>query len=222
MAEEIIFTYLHGKTCYSLVFDRNGNAWSTSGLGNFAAYSTPSYPAYALTATEQGTASAIYTANFPGAIVPGFYNIIARQQIGGSPAETDPTVAVGNLDWNGSNVAPLTDTATSGQVGLFLPVRLARGVAVSGFPFKLVSSADHVTNFTSGIVSGQISKDCGNFQALQSGNVSEIGYGWYTVSLTSGDLSCGAAALLFTANGVSGGQADQRDFSLLLQHVSGF
>ncbi len=40
--------------------------------------------------------------------------------------------------------------------------------------------------------------------------------------LTSGDLNANTVALVFTANGISGGTADQRDFAYILQRVSGY
>jgi hypothetical protein len=92
---------------------------------------------------------------------------------------------------------------------------------VTNFPFKMVSSLDHVTPFVSGVVSGQISKDGGAFGPLASGIINEIGLGWYRTTLVSGDLLCNTAALSFSAVGISGGTADQRDFSLVLQRTSG-
>ncbi len=211
-----------GRTLYSVIRDRIGRIWNTSGgTGAFEAYNNGVYTDYAISLTEQG-GNNYYVGTFPPAIVPGLYNISAHQQLAGSPAQTDPRVATGTEQWNGSVLLPLSDLATSGQLGQVAPIRLARGVAVSGFPFKLVSSADHVTNFVSGVVSGQISRDGGAFGALQSGGVTEIGLGWYRVPLTSGDLAANQVALLFTANGISGGTSDQRDFALILQKTSGF
>lgn len=210
-----------GRTLYSVIRNRIGQIWNTSGgTGAFESYNNTFYTDYAISLSEQG-GNNYYVGTFPPAITPGLYNISAHQQLGGSPAQTDPRVATGTEQWNGSVLLPLSDLATSGQLGQIAPIRLARGVAVSGFPFKLVSSADHVTNFVSGVVSGQISRDGGSFGALQSGAFTEIGLGWYRTNLTSGDLLANQVALIFTANGVSGGQADQRDFALLLQRTSG-
>lgn len=223
MAGELQFSFGRtGRTCYFVVRNRVAQAWNTSGgTGAFETYTTAVYSSYVISATEQGTASGYYAGNFPTAIPPGVYSVTAKDQLGGSPAETDPTVAVGDVQWNGTVVMPLSDTATSGQLGQAIPIKIARGVAVSGFPFKMVSSADHVTPFVSGVISGQINRDGGGWNALQSGNVTEMGYGWYRVNLTSGDLNAGVAALLFTGNGISGGTSDQRDFALVLQKVSG-
>jgi len=210
------------RTCYVLIRNRNGLIWNTSGgTGAFQAYDASVYTSYAISASEQGSNN-FYTAAFPAAIPAGVYSVSAHQQLGGDPAQTDTRIAAGTEQWNGAALMPLSDVATSGQLAGFTPVRLARGVAVSGFPFKLVSAADHVTPFTSGVVSGQISKDGGSFGALQSGAFTEIGLGWYRTNLTSGDLAATTVALVFTAVGISGGSADQRDIGMVLQKVSGF
>jgi hypothetical protein len=168
---------------------------------------------------EQGVASQFYTGTFPATLPAGTYSVTTRQQVGGSPAESDPDVAKGNIDWGGVTPVQLCDMATSGQVSQFAPIRLARGTMIRQFPFTMVSSSDHVTPFTSGAlqISGQISRDGGAFGALQSGSFSEIGLGGYALqALTSGDLTCNTALLAFTAPG-----ADNRVFSMVLQRVSG-
>lgn len=222
MAGEIQANYAAGKTLYALIRNRNGQIWDT-GDSAFEAYVTASYAAYAISLSQQGTASGFYVGSFPAAITAGVYSIVTKEQIGGAVAESDPTVAVGDLQWNGSATMPLADVATSGQVALFAPIRIARGNMVAPFPFKMVSAADHITPFTSGVISGQISRDGGAFGALQSGAFTEIGKGWYSLqALTSGDLLANAIALVFTGVGVSGGAADQRDFSFLTQRTSGY
>lgn len=219
---EVQIGYQTGQTLEFLVRDANARVWNTSGGGAFVNYSTTDYASYVISMTEQGTASSYYAGTFPTAIISGgTYAVEVKRRVGGSPAETDPRIGGGDLEWNGSRVAPLSDTATSGQIGQIAPIKPARGVMIPAFPFKLVSDADNKTAFTSGVVSGQISRDGGPFVALQSGNVSELGLGWYSVPLTSGDLNAGSVALVLTANGVSGNRAAQRDFGFLMQRVSG-
>ncbi len=221
VANEIQVSFRAATTCYFLVRNRIGQVWNTSALA-FQTYVTATYANYTISLTEQGTASSYFAGNFPTAITAGVYSVTAKQQIGGSPAESDPTIAVGDLQWNGTVTLPLSDLASSGQIGQIGPVRIARGVQLLNFPFKLVSSADHSTPFTSGVVSGQISRDGAAFGALQSGAYTEIGLGWYSLqALTSGDLNANTVALTLSANGISGGQADQRDFALITQRVSG-
>lgn len=210
-----------GAICYCVIRDNTGRPWSTSGgVGGFAAFLSGSWADYVIQSTEQGVDN-YFTSTMPAAIPAGVYAVSAHQQVAVSPAQTDPRVAAGDVQWNGTRLAPLSDAATSGQIAQFLPTRMARGEMVPNFPFLLVSSLDHVTPLVSGIVSGQISRNGGAFGPLQSGNVSEIGLGFYSVTLTSGDLLANTAALIFTAVSVSGVGSDQRSFSLLLQRTSG-
>lgn len=224
MANEIQCSFQTGLTLYAIVrglSNHIGQAWNTSS-GMFEAYLTVDITNYAVAMVEQGVASGFYTGNFPAAIPPGSYSVVAKQQKGGAAAETDPTVAVGNIDWNGTYPAPLSDLSTSGQLSLLAPLKIYRGQQILNFPFKLVSAADHVTPFVSGVVSGQISRDGGLFGALQSGAFTEIGKGFYSLqAFTSGDLLANTAAVTFTANGISGGTADPRDFIFILQRTSG-
>lgn len=223
MAGEIQASYQTGRTVYALIRNRVGQIWNTSGgTGAFEAYTSVVYTSYAITMTEQGAASAFYTGTFPTAIPGGIYGIVAKNQVAGSPAETDIPVANGDLQWNGTVTLPLVDLATSGQVGQINPIRLARGTQILNFPFYLVSAVDHVTPLTSGIVSGQIARDGGSFGPFQSGAFTEKGQGFYTLqALTSGDILANTACMLFTANGVSGGAADPRPLTFILQRSSG-
>lgn len=211
-----------GLTLGAVIRDRIARVWSTSGgTGAFESYQTAHYSDYVISMTEQGTASAFYAGTMPPAIPAGVYGVTVMRQIGGSPAESDPCVGEGDLQWNGSQTLPLSDLASSGQVGLIAPLKMARGVMVQNFRFKLVSDADNKTPFVSGVVSGQIGRDAGAFGALQSGVFTELGLGHYCVTLTSGDLNANTASLVITANGISGGRAAQRDFSFVLQRSSG-
>jgi hypothetical protein len=222
MANEIQFNYSSAKTCYFLIRNSIGQVYNTSSLA-FESYTTANFNAgrYNNSVSEQGSASGYYTGTFPANIGPGTYAITAKQQLGGSIAETDPSIAAGNVEWNGAALAPLSDTATSGQVGQNTPMRIYRGQQLLNFPFKLVSSADHVTPFTSGVCSGQISRDGGAFGALQSGAFTEIGLGFYKTNLTSGDLLGNTIAITFSSVGISGGTADSRDMVLITQRTSG-
>lgn len=224
MAGELQCSYQANKTVYFLIRSRISQIWSTSGgTGAFAGYLTPSYADYDIAGTQQGTASAFYVADFPTNIVPGIYSIVAKEQIGASPAETDPTISVGDYQWNGAATLPLSDLATSGQIGqVGTGIQIPRGTMVRNLPLYLKSSADHVTPFTSGVISGQIARDNGTFGPLQSGAFTETGLGFYNLqALTSGDLNANTVKLLFTAAGISGGNADPLPMALVLQRTSG-
>ncbi len=214
MANEILFNFTSSQTVYFLIWNRISQVWNGSA---FVTYVTANYATYTNSAIEQGTASSMYAGTFPPTIIPGIYSVVAHKQVAGSPAETDPVIATGNVEWNGTALLPRSDLATSGQIGEFFPIKMAKGTMVQNFPFKLVSATDHVSIFTSGICSGQIARDSGLFGPLQSGLCLETGLGWYTITLTSGDLNANTAALVITARGVSGGLSDPRDFGFILQ-----
>lgn len=226
MPGEVQLSYVTAKTAYFQVRNRtSGFIWNVSGPGAFEAYATAKIDEYDTAMSEQGTASAYYAGTFPAAIGAGVYDVIAKERIGGTVAETDPTIGTGEVNWTGSGgiVRPLSDLVTSGIAGLSLPVRITRGQSLTNFPFKIVSSVDHITAITSGLISGQISRDGGSFGSLQSGAASggagyaEMGLGWYRLSaLTSGDMNALTIALRFQAAG-----SDPRDIAIITQRLSG-
>lgn len=225
MANEILFSFVPGKSCYVLIFNDIGQIWN----GNsqlFEAYNTSDYDNYAISATQQGAASPYYEATFPVAIPSGDYQISGKQQLGGSVAESDPSIAGGDFPWNGSTLAAISSLVTSGQISTFAPLRLARGIMVQNFPLYFKSNTDHITPLTSGIVSGQIVKDpvSGSvWGPLQSGSFTEQGNGFYSLrALTSGDMLGNTISLLFNAVGCSGGASDPLPMSFITQRVSGF
>ncbi len=223
MAGEIQCSYKAAVTLYGVVRSpqSGGMVWDNVS-GYFTTYNTTLYSNYSVSLTQQGTASAYYVGNFPTGIAPGTYNVLAKQQLGGSPAEADPTVAQGQLEWNGTRPLPLSDLVTSGQFAQSFPIPIAYGTMVRDFGIYFKSSVDHVTPFTSGVVSGQIVRGSGTWGPLQSGAFVEVGNGFYNLqALTSGDLAATTVKLLFTANGISGLSADPVAMTIVTQRVSG-
>lgn len=221
MAGELQGSFVPNDLCYFLLRDTNANIWNNP-TNALVSYSAAGYSGYPITGTEQGGSSAYYVGSMPAGVPAGSYGVVMKQQISAFPAESDPTIDVGNIEWGGSFVVPLSSLATSGQLANLAPVRLARGTMIRNFEFYLVSSADHITPFTSGVISGQISRDGNAPTALQSGAFTEVGLGLYSLqALTSGDLLADTAGLVFTANGQSGGSSDPRVFTFVLQKVSG-
>src|SRR5579885_1105813 len=108
MAGELQASFVTARTCYFLLRDRNANI-ANSVVSGFSSYQTSAYSGYPIAATEQGLASAYYTGSIPPWAPPGIYSAVLKQQVGANPAESDPTVDVGDVNWNGANVAPLTD-----------------------------------------------------------------------------------------------------------------
>lgn len=214
-----------GASVYAVIRNEtSGFVWSTSGgvSGAFEAFASGNWANYALGLVEQGI-SAYYLGNWPTAMGPGIYAVEAREQLGGTPAQTDPRVAGNDQNWNGSGLMPLSDVVTSGQFSAIgQRIEIARGRMVRNYGIYLKSAADHITPLVSGSVSGQIAKDNGTFGALQSGAFTETGLGWYNLqALTSGDLDCDSAKLLFTAVGISGGASDPLPISIILQRSGG-
>jgi hypothetical protein len=212
-----------GRTVYCLIFQTStGKIWNGSA---FETYTNANYANYPVSLVEQG-GSNIYIGNMPGAIPAGTYGVVVVNQLAGSPAQTDQKIGNGNIEWNGTAPAALSDTLTSGGFSLAVTSKIPRGTQVLNFPFRLVSSTDHLSSLVSGIVSGQIFRDGGSFGGLQSGLSSagykEIGNGWYTCTLTSGDLLANTVGIQFLGVGVSGGTSDTRDIGLILQRTSGF
>ena len=136
MAAELQMVMGTGLTGYFQVRSTVGTIWNGSAL---VAYNTANIATYAITATEQGTASGYYTGTMP-ALAAGVYNVIGKQRVGGSVAESDPTVSTGQIEWNGSTVAYLADKAgySLASTGLdAIPAMNPTGLATT-FPTKLV------------------------------------------------------------------------------------
>src|SRR4051812_4882526 len=115
MANEIQIPYQSGKVVFFFVFSKTGTVWNVTNSA-MEVYATANFAQYKISATEQGSASKVYMGSFPSSIPAGVYGIIAREQLGGAPVETDPLIATGEEQWNGSSTLPLSDLASSGQI----------------------------------------------------------------------------------------------------------
>ncbi len=87
-----------GATLYALLRDSAGLVWNGT---TFVAYATANLATYALTMTEQGTASRFYVGDMP-TVASGTYSVTAYVRAGATPAETDAPVAVGQVTWTGT------------------------------------------------------------------------------------------------------------------------
>lgn len=106
MGSEIEADYTTGKTLYAQIRNSTGSIFNIAGA--FEAYQTANIGQYAVNMSEQGVASGFYTGSIPGAVnASGTYNIIVKDRAGGSPAESDRTIAVGQIEWDGSAVQSL-------------------------------------------------------------------------------------------------------------------
>lgn len=91
---------LTGTTLYALVFNASGLVWNGT---TFATPVAGSWATYAVALTEI-TGTGLFRGDFPAAPA-GTYFVSARRRVGGSPAASDPIVALGRLDWSGSGLA---------------------------------------------------------------------------------------------------------------------
>lgn len=86
-----------------------------------------------------------------------------------------------------------------------------KNVALSNLMFSMVDATDFNTPETGVTVTAQISKDGGSFASC-SNSVTEVGSGFYKISLTSDELNADSIALKFTGTGCA-----QRNFSFRTQ-----
>jgi hypothetical protein len=104
MANELEVDWgITGLTVYFLVRSSVGTIWNGATL---VTYVSANYSTYPVTGTEQGgsgSGSGFYQGNMP-AVAAGTWNVTAKQQVGGSPAQSDPTIGNGTLTWDGSFV----------------------------------------------------------------------------------------------------------------------
>jgi hypothetical protein len=225
MSAEIAVSYRSGADLRVIVFSANSGSLAWAGLF-FTNYAAGSLASFAIPPIASGGMAShggtFYYTDFPQGIPAGLYNVVLIDTGLGS-GKNNPGQGTGQIQWAGDAsgsrfVMPLSQVATSGLFANAFPTQLSRSFAVRNFPVYLKSSEDHFTPFTSGIVSGQIARDSGLFTALQSGQIVEVGHGFYNVmGLTSGDLDAGTAKMLFVARGVSGGWSDPLAYSLVLQ-----
>lgn len=100
MAGEIQSPYgVTGKNVYSLIRNSVGQIWNGS---SFVTYNSSNFTDYDVPLTENGS-SGTYIGDMPAGISSaGIYTIEARERIGGSPAQSDPVIAAGNIEWSGT------------------------------------------------------------------------------------------------------------------------
>jgi hypothetical protein len=98
MAGELKTTFTTGSTVYYHLRNATGSIYNGS---TFETYNTANYGNYDIPATEQGTASGFFVGTMP-VISAGIYVVTAKQQVGASPAESDPVIGSGEIQWNGT------------------------------------------------------------------------------------------------------------------------
>lgn len=143
-----------GLNIYFQLRNSVGQIWNGS---MFETYATANIATYNINATEQGTASRLYVATMPTSTA-GSYNIIAKVRSGGSPAETDVTIAEGEIEWSGTVVVSLSSVQTGDYEDGAVWIDTVNGTAgttpyVNGTKHKPVSTlADALTIATDSTV----------------------------------------------------------------------
>lgn len=137
MAKEIQYIDVMrlGGTQYAYVKNQVGQWWNTSGTPAFEAFNASNWTSYAISATQFGSSGEWY-ADMP-AVPAGLYNVTARYQSGGSPAQSDTPVAEGQIDWDGSAVRSLSGVGLA-ATGLDAISATAPDGVASTFPAKLM------------------------------------------------------------------------------------
>ena len=141
MAKEIEFTDTTGQADYANVLNATGQWYNTVGAA-FENFNAANWSQYKIAATEYGS-SGVYEADMPS-VAAASYNLVARRQAGGSPAQSDTIVGTGSIDWTGAIVASaglsLPAHAPGGTDGLLILGTNTAGILIqpnSGVPLHL-------------------------------------------------------------------------------------
>lgn len=228
MPNEIQWTYTTGQSGYALLRSSSGTIWNGS---SFESYTPANYATYRIPGSEQGSGGC-YFADFPtGITTPGIYNVVVKQQITGSGAQSDFSIACGEIFWNGSAVIPAVDLrsgplaisgafvqvsgmATALQLEAYLPIRLTKNTAFSGFVFKMELSGKPGIGISGGNLTGQRTSGPTKGFANLAFTPVEISAGWFRTNFTAADVNDDAIGYKFTENS---GRGTQRDFTVITQ-----
>lgn len=111
MASELDIVFQGTGTLYAVIRkESDGTVWNGS---SFETWVDGSVATYDIALTSQG--GDYYAADFPSSITAGQYRVFYYEQIGASPATTDPLLDNESLYWNGSTVSssPSSDYLTT-------------------------------------------------------------------------------------------------------------
>jgi len=171
-----------GANLYAVVRNADGDVWNGTA---FETYATANLGNYDLPMTEQGTASRYYTVAFP-AVAAGIYAVTIFERAGGSPAETDTALAAGAIDWDGTNIVPLSSRSTySGG---------AVASVTGNVGGNVVGSVGSVTGAV-GSVTGTVGSVTGNVGGNVTGSVGSVATGGITAaSIATGAIDADALA----------------------------
>lgn len=146
MSAEIQIAYTEtAVTLYATVRNSVGQIWNTAGAA-FEAYQTANVTDYDVALAEQGTASRFYVGDMP-AVGDGVFSVTAHKRAGGSPAEGDPVVGMGDLQFRGSAVPSfdsILDDTEDVQSKLGSPSDLGSGATVAGNLVDIEAQTDDI------------------------------------------------------------------------------
>jgi hypothetical protein len=198
MPKELDFTYDSGATTYVNLTNATGQWYNTVGA-SFEAFNGANWTDYDLAATEAGTSGA-YFADMPS-VGAGVYHTQARRRAGGSPAQSDAIIAVGDVQWDGSRVVlPLSAVTQSSKL-----VVSALGIADA-----------NLTEIAGGIL---LASDGGNFGTAFSA-LFGVGTGSPDFLPVAPDVII-AAAILDLANGVETGKTVRQALRAIAAALAG-
>lgn len=109
MANDQISTYtgITGNTHTHRVIAMDATVWNGAAL---EAYQTANIVTYAITATEQGTASGRFVSTFPAGLAAGLYWV--ELVLGDGSAESQPVLDRQLYEWDGSEITSVGFSAT--------------------------------------------------------------------------------------------------------------
>lgn len=147
MAGKIQVQYdVAGLNLYAQIRNYIGQIWDGD---SFETYVTANIGDYDIALAEQGTASRYYAVDFPTAILAGLYFIVILQRVGSSPAETDPPISGGSINWDGTDIIGLAGNAAADRHRLAAKQIIPGTVDTAGLtPTTTQFEADDITEAT--------------------------------------------------------------------------
>jgi hypothetical protein len=131
MGAELQFEHVTtGATLYAIIMDSDGDVWTGSAFGPRV---VADWATYAVALAETPSGGYHYEGDMPAAIGdPGIYDYLVCQQVGASPAISDPRVGAGQVVWDGSAETPPVITPSTPPTVTGYLIALRAGVRVAG------------------------------------------------------------------------------------------
>lgn len=176
-----------------LIESSTGLFLNTSGTPALETYNSGHLDDYAIPLSEIGD-SGVYQATFPAAPAAAYVSKV-KNQAGGSPAESDPTIAVTGeaIIWDGAAILSMADMA---------PLAPQRNTEGPRFSFFMAYASDHFTPAVGlSAIAVERSIDGEPFATATGDALAGSGYGVYTFLPSAADQNGGEIVFRFTAAG---------------------